>query len=185
MGGGEGQDTDFGANPIVAEFGGRKMVAGGDKGSVFWALNPMTGEILWKREGLSMMHNPATGGILNNGAFDGTRFYVVANETPMGSHLHALDPMTGADAWPAITSTETAWGMPTVANGVLFVPINATLHVLNASNGQMLKTFDTGGTIAAGGAAVAKGHVVVGSGLQYIFAFSALNNNEVQCYALP
>jgi hypothetical protein len=45
--------------------------------------------------------------------------------------------------------------------------------------------FDTGGTIAAGGAAVAKGHVVVGSGLQYPFAFNALNNNKVHCYALP
>ena len=43
MGGATGEDTDFGANPIVAEFGGRKMVAGGDKGSVFWALDPMTG----------------------------------------------------------------------------------------------------------------------------------------------
>src|SRR5262249_23247297 len=55
---GGGQDTDFGANAIVAEFGGRKIVAGGDKGSAFWALDPMTGEILWKREDLSAGHNP-------------------------------------------------------------------------------------------------------------------------------
>ena len=165
---GGGQDTDFGANPIIAEKDGRKMVAAGDKGSVFWALDPMTGEILWKRENLSASHNPATGGVLNNGAFDGNAFYVVANETPAGSHLHALDPMTGADVWPAKTYMETAWGMPTVANGVLFVPINATLYVLDAATGAQLTMFDTGGTIAAGGAAVAKGHVVVGSGLQYV-----------------
>jgi polyvinyl alcohol dehydrogenase (cytochrome) len=183
--GGTGQDTDFGANPIVAEKDGRKMVAGGDKGSVFWALDPMSGEILWQREGLSAAHNPATGGVLNNGAFDGNAFYVVANETPMGSWLHALDPRTGDDLWPAKMFMETAWGMPTVANGVLFVPINATLHVLNAATGAVLTMFDTGGTIAAGGAAIAKGHVVVGSGLQYPFAFNALNNNEVHCYALP
>jgi polyvinyl alcohol dehydrogenase (cytochrome) len=183
--GGTGQDTDFGANPIVAEKDGRKMVAAGDKGSVFWALDPMSGEILWQRDALSTMHNPATGGVLNNGAFDGNAFYVVANETPAGSFLHALDPMTGADRWPAKMYMETAWGMPTVANGVLFVPINTTLHVLNAETGAALTMFDTGGTIAAGGAAVAKGHVVVGSGLQYMFAFNALNNNEVHCYALP
>ena len=69
---------------------------------------------------------------------------------------------------------------------MLFVPINDELYVLNAADGEMLKMFDTGGTIAAGAAAVAQGRVVVGSGLQYVFAGdSAINNNEVICYGLP
>ena len=70
---GRGQDTDFGAESDPGRGRGRKIIAGGDKGAAFWALIPMTGEILWKRENLSMALHPATGGILNNGAFDGTR----------------------------------------------------------------------------------------------------------------
>jgi len=76
--------------------------------------------------------------------------------------------------------------MPTVANGVLVVPINQELHVLNAATGAELTMFDTGGSIAAGGAAIAQGKVVVGSGLQYLFGgASAINNNQVLCYGLP
>ena len=63
-------------------------------------------------------------------------------------------------------------------------PDQRAAPVLDASNRQSLTMFDTGGTIAAGGAAIAKGHVVVGSGLQYLFAFTAINNNEVQYYGL-
>lgn len=183
---GGGQDTDFGANPILAEVGGKKLIAGGDKGSAFWALDPETGDILWKRENLSTSHNPATGGILNNGAFDGKYFYVVSNQPMAASVLHALDPaQQGADAWPPKTFDEVTWGMPTLSNGVLIVPINTRLFVLEAATGKMLTMLDTGGTIAAGGAAIAQGKVVVGSGLQYIFGFNAMNNNEVQCYAVP
>jgi outer membrane protein assembly factor BamB len=170
----------------VAEVGGQKIVASGDKGSAFWALDAATGMVLWQREGLSAGFNPATGGVLNNGAFDGTYFYVVANEPPMAAILHALDPARdGADAWPAKTFNEVTWGMPTVAGGVLVVPINARLFLFDAHTGTMLTMFDTGGTIAAGGAAIAQGKIVVGSGLQYLFAGNALNNNKVICYGLP
>ena len=57
-------------------------------------------------------------------------------------------------------------------------PINASL--------PNVTIFATGGTIAAGAAAVAQGRIVVGSGMQYVFAGnSAINNNEVICYGLP
>jgi outer membrane protein assembly factor BamB len=180
-------DTDFGANAIVAKVGDRKLVAAGDKGSAFWALDPQTGMILWSQEELSSSHGPANGGVLNNGAFDGQYFYAVSNQPPAESVLHALDPQRdGADAWPAKTYPKMTWGMPTVANGVLLVPINEELHVLNAATGAELTMFNTGGSIAAGGAAIAQGKVVVASGLQYVFGgAAALNNNEVQCYGLP
>ena len=41
------------------------------------------------------------------------------------------------------------------------------------SDGETLKMFATGGTIAAGAPAVAQGRVVVGSGMQYQFATTA------------
>lgn len=180
-----GPDTDFGANPILAEFSGTALVAAGDKASAFWALDRETGEILWQREDLSTSHTPNNGGVLMNGAFDGTYFYVVSNQPPQASVLHALDPaQDGADAWTQEFAA-TAWGAPSVANGVLLVPIDATLYVFAAHSGEMLTLFETGGTIAAGAAAIAQGKVVVQSGLQYVFDSTAKNNNQVICYGLP
>ena len=72
-----------------------------------------------------------------------------------------------------------------MANGVLFVPVDSVLYVFDAHEGGMLTMFDTGGTIAAGAAAIAQGHVVVQSGLQYVFDSTVKNNNQIICYGLP
>jgi hypothetical protein len=56
--------------------------------------------------------------------------------------------------------------------------------VLDAASGETLTMFDTGGTIAAGAAAVSQGKIVVQSGLQYPFARDAVRNEEVICYGL-
>jgi outer membrane protein assembly factor BamB len=193
---GTNRDTDFGANPIVLSWEGKRVVAAGDKASEFWALDAETGTPLWSRTELSSSHNEPNGGILNNGAFDGKYFYVVANQPGggapntglSGSLLHALDPSKqGADAWPALMFDKVTWGMPTVANGVLLVPIDDDLYVVNAHTGEMLNMFTTGGSIAAGGASIAQGRIVVASGLQYQIAGANLarNNNQVHCYGLP
>jgi len=178
------QDTDFGANPILAELGGKKLVAAGDKGAAFWALDRESGEILWKREDLTPSHTPANGGVLMNGAFDGKRFYVVSNSpTDMTSTLFALNPEDGTDVWTHPFDKMT-WGAPTVANGVLVVPVDAQLYVMNAATGDVITMFETGGSIAAGGAAIVDGKIIVQSGLQYPFG-TPTNNNQVHCYALP
>jgi len=181
-----GPDTDFGANPILAVVGGKKVVGNGDKGSNFYMFDRETGAILWKRAQLSTTRNAQNGGVLMNGAFDGKYFYVVSNQPPGVSVLHALDPMKeGMDAWPAKTFQKTNWGAPSIANGVLFVPIDDDLHVLNAMTGEALNMFNTGGTIAAGAAAIVDGNVVVKSGLSYAFDPSTKLNNQIICYGLP
>ncbi|MET0391101.1 MAG: PQQ-binding-like beta-propeller repeat protein [Polyangiales bacterium] len=179
-----GEDTDFGANPILAEHEGKTIVAAGDKGAAFWALDRATGEILWSREDLSANHTPNNGGVLMNGAWDGQYFYVASNEPPNRSLLHVLDPKNGNDVREPQVLDAIVWGAPSLANGVLFVPVNSVLHVYNAESGEELTSFDTGGTIAAGAAAIVDGHVVVKSGLQYQFATDAKNNNEVIGYGL-
>jgi outer membrane protein assembly factor BamB len=185
MGIGNGQDTDFGANPILAELDGKKVVADGDKGSAFWVLDRETGEILWSRDALSSSHNAQNGGVLMNGAFDGTYFYVVSNQPPGAALLHALDPAKkGADAWPPKMFSTVVFGAPSVANGVLVVPAGSALNIYNAKTGDMLNTFETGGTIAAGAAAIVDGNVIVQSGLSYPFEPTAKNNNLVICYGL-
>jgi polyvinyl alcohol dehydrogenase (cytochrome) len=180
-----GPDSDFGANPIIFDLGGTKVVAAGDKGHAFWAMDRDTGEILWSRPDLSTSFTQANGGVLMNGAYDGTYIYVVSNQPPNASVLHALDPaMEGADAWTPKTFNKIAWGAPSVANGVLAVPIDTDLYILNAHTGDQLQMFNTGGTIAAGAAAIVDGKVIVKSGLQYPLG-AVQNNNQVICYGLP
>jgi outer membrane protein assembly factor BamB len=181
-------DTDFGANPIVADVGGQTVVAAGDKGSAFWGLDAASGTTLWSREQLSPSRDQAHGGILMNGAFDGQYYYAVSNDSAGGaSVLHAMDPADGlADIWPARTfSGKFAWGAPSLANGLLVVPIDAELHVLNAATGEELTMFDTGGTIAAGAAAIVGGQIIVQSGLSYQLDNSVKNNNQIIAYGLP
>jgi outer membrane protein assembly factor BamB len=179
-----GPDDDFGANPVLAEVAGQKIVADGDKGSAFWALDRETGQILWNRPALSATRTASNGGVLNNGAFDGSYFYVVANEPPDKAFLHALDPSNmGADAWDPQMIGTVVWGSPTLANGVLVVPAGTALNIYNAKTGEQLTSFETGGSIA-GAAAIVDGKIIVKSGLQYVFAPDAMNNNQVICYGL-
>lgn len=185
--GGGSEDTDFGANPILATIDGRKVVACGDKASTFWVLDRMTGEIIWKTEpALSGSHTPANGGVLNNGAWDGQRFYVSSNAPPGNTTVHALNGADGAAAWPKKDFPVIIWGMSSVANGVLAVPVNTVLYLFNAETGEMLNMFDTGGTIAAGAPAIAEGMIVVKSGMQYALdPANAILNMKVFAYGLP
>ena len=179
-----GQDTDFGANPILAEIDGQKVVAAGDKGSAFWVLERDTGVLVWARPDLTGSHTPANGGVLMNGAFDGQDFYVVSNDPANAKAvLFRLDGETGDDVWSR-TFDKINWGAVSLANGVLAVPFNDDLYVLDASSGETLTMFATGGTIAAGAAAISGGRLVVGSGLSYPFG-AVTNNNQIICYGLP
>jgi outer membrane protein assembly factor BamB len=177
------QDTDFGANPILADFGDLKLAAAGDKASAFWAIDRSSGDIVWSRPDLTPSHSPANGGVLNNGAFDGKAFYVMVNApATMTSTLYALNPKDGSDLWKRDFDRMT-WGTLTVANGVLVVPVDTQLHVVKAADGAPLAMFETGGSIAAGGAAIVDGQLIVQSGLSY-FGNPKLNN-QVHCYAIP
>jgi hypothetical protein len=204
-----GPDTDFGANPILAEIDGKKVVADGDKGAAFWEFDRETGQILWSRTDLSASRDQAHGGMLMNGAFDGKYFYVVSNQ-PDGSPvpdggvadggkagdagkagsgtlalLHALDPRNkGKDVWKPIEFQKFSWGAPSLANGLLVVPNDDDLYVFEAATGKQLIMFNTGGTIAAGAAAIVGGRIIVKSGLQYIFDTTTKDNNLVICYGL-
>ena len=182
-----GPDTDFGANPIIAEIGGKSVVAAGDKGAAFWALDRAGGEILWSRPQLSAARDAAHGGFLMNGAFDGKVFYGLVNDTSdHHTALYAMNGADGKDAFPKrVFAGKYAWGAPSLANGLVVAPIDTELHVMNAADGKDLKMFETGGTIAAGAAAIVAGKIIVGSGLSYPLDATAKMNNQVICYGLP
>ena len=179
------RDFDFGANPILAEFEGRQLVAAGDKGGSFWALDRHTGELLWSRDDLSPSHDATFGGVFINGGFDGRAFYVISNDPKSGGAvLHRLDPAQGGKSTWMHAFKESTWGALALANGLLFAPNNAILYVMNAETGELLKTIDTGGTIAGGSPAIAEGRVVVQSG--FIYTDPATKpNDKIVCYALP
>jgi outer membrane protein assembly factor BamB len=184
---GTGEDTDFGANPILAEVEGRAVVAAGDKAGAFWMLDRETGEIIWKHAELTPTFAANTGGVLMNGAFDGKYFYVVSNDPenmPPDSLLHVLDALTGEDVREPKRLDGLVWGAPSLANGLLFVPVNSKLYVLDKESLEELAQFETGGTIASGAAAVVDGRVVVKSGLQYGFGVELKDNHEVVCFGI-
>ena len=76
------------------------------------------------------------------------------------------------------------WGVLSRANGLLLVPVNTKLYVLDADSGKTLNQLETGGTIAGGAAAIARGKIVVKSGIVYQNATN-VSNDEVVCYGLP
>jgi hypothetical protein len=178
-------DEDIGANPILLDWNGMRIVAAGDKGSRFTAIDRDNGDILWMRNALTPSRAPGTGGVLNNGATDGEYFYVLANDANTAkATLFKLEPEEGRDVWTK-PFEKLAWGSPSLANGLLVVPVNDDLFVLNAETGDQLAMFNTGGTTAGGAAAIAEGRIVVKSGLLYQYAPDAINNNQIICYGLP
>jgi outer membrane protein assembly factor BamB len=182
-----GPDTDFGANPVVAEIGGKSIVAAGDKGSAFWALDRTDGTIEWSRDQLSAARDQAHGGFLMNSSFDGSTFYGLVNDTSArAANLIALDADGGADKWPAkVYPGVFAWAAPSIANGVLVAPVDANVYLIDAATGADLKTIETAGTIAAGAVTIADGRLIISSGLMYQLDSTAKPNDEIICYGLP
>lgn len=173
-------DWDFGATPIAYEAGGRRLVAAGQKSGQFWAFDAETGQVVWNVE-VSPNGGSATGGVFNNGAFDGERILVAGNSSAENTAvLRALDAATGEEVWMQALAGR-VWAPITVANGVCFVPADLELRVLDCATGEMLSTHTVPGSIG-GGAAIAQGHVVFGSGFSWS---TATPGAELYALALP
>jgi len=191
---GPSDDTDFGANPILFEatIGGetRKLVGAGQKSGVFYAVDRLTGEEVWSRAlSAEAVTRALTGGVLNNGAFDGERILVVSNAgtstgpgsedengesgvgmygpfiDPKTSVLYALDPATGDIQWERQLPAW-VWAPITVAGGVGFVPVEMQLEVFDPATGASIARHATEGTIGSG-ASIVDGRVFFGSGIAY------------------
>lgn len=168
-------DYDFGANPIVFDLDGKKLVAGGNKGGDFWVLNRESGEIL-KQINLGP-GSASKGGFFISGAWDGKHLIAACNgatSTEPGSEdataantavLYALDPETLDIAWSRQVNGPVL-GAISVANGVGLFGKNKTLQAFNAETGEVLKEFETEATIATA-PAVSNGFVVFGSGMSW------------------
>jgi polyvinyl alcohol dehydrogenase (cytochrome) len=187
-----GPDSDFGAgaNLFTANVDGEPMdlVGAGQKSGVYWALDANTGAGVWSQKVGTTGH---LGGIHWGTATDGTAIYMETNFEGSNPFLlggkgkfagmsvstgiwSAIDTGSGNILWqipnPALpTGTlngASANGPVAVTNGVLFagsMDANGTMFALNAATGDVLWSFQSGGTVY-GGPAIANGVVYWGCG---------------------
>ncbi|KAH0729439.1 hypothetical protein KY289_000627 [Solanum tuberosum] len=165
---GPNMDADFGEAPmmltILSNGRIRDVVVAVQKSGFAWKAGP----------------GGAEGGGIWGAATDGRRVYTnIANgnklpftlapstQTTTAGGWVAIDANTGQILWTtANPSNETSPGPVTIANGVLLagsVAPNGPLYTMDASNGKILWTFNTGATIY-GGASISYGCVFIGHG---------------------
>jgi polyvinyl alcohol dehydrogenase (cytochrome) len=186
-----GPDSDFGAgaNLFTANINGapKDLIGAGQKSGVYFALDPEKGNVVWQT---NVGPGGGLGGIHWGTATDGTRIYV-GNNNGRGASLAllgkgagagkmittgtwaALDPATGDVLWqvadPAMSKPLAGGSVNapvTVVNGVMFggsMDANGTMFALDATSGQELWHFESGGTVY-GGPAIVGGVVYWGSG---------------------
>lgn len=89
---GEGSDHDFGTAPMIWSAGGREFVGAGQKSGVFWALDPDSGDVVWR--GHTGSSGPL-GGMEFGTATDGVRVYFADSNAKFPSY--APQPNTMSD----------------------------------------------------------------------------------------
>jgi polyvinyl alcohol dehydrogenase (cytochrome) len=156
-------DDDFGASPNVLRLAdGRTFVGHGRKSATYYAFDATTGERKWMTQAGHhgrVDNNFSIGGFLGTPAVQkdaaGHALRVIgATAVPIPRPdqpdfagnverstwaVKAMDPMDGTILWKHRLGAP-AYGSPTVANGLVFVPntFTSTLQVLDAATGQLL-----------------------------------------------
>lgn len=177
-----GPDFDFGSGPnLYTTTGGRRLLGIGQKSGAYWALDPLSGAVVWET-----VVGPGSplGGMEWGSATDGQRIYAAIGNllgksytitsaggrqtTIAGGSWAALDAATGALLWQ-VADPQGAMdlGFMSTANGVVYAPSTAVtgndMYALDAATGTILWTFSAGGSVVSG-AAVVGGTVYWGSG---------------------
>lgn len=183
-------DSDFGANPVLIDVGGKKLAVGGCKSGRVWSVDRTNGQVLKQRT----LGNPNAfkGGVFNSGAWDGKHYLVVINGTEStgpGSEqadaseratLFALDPLTLDIAWERQVKGP-AFSPITVANGVGFFGKGSTLQAFDTATGEVLFQWESEATINTA-PVISNGRVFFGSGMPWI---QTKPGTKVHALALP
>ena len=183
----EGPDFDFGAAPVLARLAsGGDLVLAGQKSGIFYALNPDTGDLLWK---ISLGHGGVYGGIEWGFAVDDRFAYVPISDRDVTSleadgSLNAVDLGTGTRAWRTADPPKACEAhkdlcsvaqaaAPTLIPGIVFSgSFDGHLRAYDAGTGKIVWDFDTdraydginhvsghGGSIASAGPTIVDGMV--------------------------
>lgn len=182
----QGPDWDFAQGPMLfgSQGKGGNLVGAGQKSGMFWAFNADTGAVVWSTQ---VAPGGLTGGLQWGSANDGSSIYVAASNsgltgsgTTPGVWNLAQGGTTTSGGWASVNANtgKVQWttadpngsraeAAVSVANGVVFGcnldPNNGTMYALNAANGNVLWSYQSGGACNAG-PAIADGMVFWGSG---------------------
>ena len=177
-----GPDYDFASAPNLITYqtskGPKTILGAGQKSGIYFALDPKTGALLWKKQ---VGPGSALGGMEWGSASDGKRIYVsIANFYGIpyaggnAGSWAALDPATGAILWQTPDPNGAiALGPLTVANGVVYAASMAesasaaNMFALDAATGATLWSFAAGSSVNDG-ASVVNGTVFWGSGYVHL-----------------
>lgn len=205
-----GPDYDFGQAPMLYEtrVGGckREMLGIGQKSGIFWALDPDDGALIWSRV---VGPGGAVGGMQWGSATDGRSIYVALGNlehTPYtlpngdvayGGSFAALDAATGELQWqtpdplsyepiftplgpgPGFLAVDTA-PVTLAYEVVLGASLTGHMYALDASSGQILWSFYSGGAVS-GGPSVQDHVLYWGSG----YGRFGLPNNQLYAFHVP
>ena len=166
------RDVDFGASLILGKLkGGRELLFAGQKSGTLWAVEPATGQVVWRRD---IGTGAANGGIHWGIAFADDTVYVpiavVGKDLPgqavdpsLKPGLYAVDAATGTIKWNFASAPDCANGRdkrspncqrhygfsaaPTVIDGAVIAgSLDGWLRVIDAKTGQALWKYDTATT---------------------------------------
>ncbi|MDP3495791.1 MAG: PQQ-binding-like beta-propeller repeat protein [Hyphomonadaceae bacterium] len=166
--GGDGRDYDFGAGAVVVTAGGKDIILAGQKSGHAWALDPLTGKVIWSQR---VGEGTALGGIHWGIATDGVNFIAPIND-PLGMSankafiakpgMYTFDLKTGKPAWSyaaqpdcagaratLVTNCETKYGFsaaPLVIDGAIVgATLGGQVFIFDATTGAVINRFDTVG----------------------------------------
>ncbi len=198
--GGDGRDYDFGASPIMVKSGGKDAILAGQKSGHAWLLGAETGKVIWNQR---VGEGTALGGVHWGVTTDGSNAIIPINDPIISpdpkfkskAGLYAFDLKTGKPKWTyaaqphcegdrntRVVGCAQKYGFsaaPLVIDGaVVGATLGGEVIVLDASNGKVLKTFDTtapvtpinagvaakGGSVDAHGLSAGNGMIFVNSG---------------------
>jgi len=168
-------DGDFGVTPtLFTPAGGTPMVTVADKNGILYAFYQSNLTLAWQQRICCQVgsHNEQV-----STSFGGGYVYAVGAATVIAgvdyaSTVSAFNPLSGQTVWQdtfPLTSSN-GYAAPLWVNGLLIVPDQGTLLLLNASSGNVLRQIEVGGYIQAA-ASVSRGELFVGSTSGNVDAF--------------
>jgi polyvinyl alcohol dehydrogenase (cytochrome) len=190
-----GPDYDFGASPILLKLAdGRDIVVGGQKSGAVMAIDPDSGETLWKTQ---VGRGGVQGGVHFGMAAQGSRIYVPINDmaypeditrykfkTPAKPGLYALNAESGEFLWSS-PAPDVCADMPDcdpgISHAITAIPgaviaghMDGRLRIYSSESGDVLwelnslQDFDTVSGAKAHGGSFSGPGAIVADGMIYV-----------------
>jgi polyvinyl alcohol dehydrogenase (cytochrome) len=180
-----GPDHDFGTTPLMFKGpGGKNLLGAGQKSGWYYAVDPQTGKLVWKKE---VGPGGFLGGIEFGSATDGERVYAAVSNHPKQGSVSALDGVTGKILWQTMSpDNKSNFGPISVTgtgnNRLVFAGSSGNfIRAYDAKTGKILWEYDTGGAVG-GGPTIVDGVLYIGSGYQSLRVGKP--NNKLYAFSL-